>query len=259
VCTIELFVVYSGVCILFALGRAVLIVLRQPRLYGPYLLFLVLAHLVWFAKADESVATARDAESRVVEAFVDGLLDASWFLLKLGLQFAATRTGFSCYAVTVFTVWLWWHSTRAFQRRVTAAEVAIQGTVETVHGGAAETEALQRQEDMYDVQPVELANEPFRSLTNHQRYWVYWCKSMFCCTPEARLEVAQVMLVRKKLQDEMRNKGVRFAHIATTVDRIVELAFTPLDAEVNAQYLRWSSTIQKQLRDYKEATTRKAD
>jgi hypothetical protein len=257
VAVIQSFVVFSAVRLVVGLCKALYAVLRQPRLYGPYLLFLILANLIWAVSGEDSSGTAQSVSSRVIDAFVDGLLDALWFILKSGVLYAFTRTGFSVYTVTVFTCGIWWHVTHAFQRRVTAAEVAIVGTVETVHGGAAETEALQRQEDLYDVQPVELANEPFRSLTNHQRYWVYWCKSVFTCTVEARSEPAQVMMVRQQLQKEMRNKGVRLVHIATTIDRIVELAFTPLDAEVHAQYLRWSSTIQQQVADYKRAAQRK--
>jgi hypothetical protein len=260
VATLQGFVCFCALRVLLATLRCLLAVLRQPRIWGPYLLFLVLVNLVHLAVADEdSQGAAQPVSSRVIDAFVNGLLDASWFLLKAGVLFAFTRTGFGTYSVGVFTLWVWWHITHAFQRRVAAAEVAIVGTVETVRGGAAETEALQRQEDLYDLQPVELANEPFRSLTNHQRYWVYWCKSTFNCTVEARSEPAQVMMVRQQLQKEMRNKGVRFAHIATTVDRIVELAFTPLDAEVNAQYLRWSASIMQQVADYKRAVARKAD
>jgi len=206
----------------------------------PWVLLLVVCMVfVGFVQANEDFEHATR-----MHPFVRGLLapfSFPWTLVKLlGLRWivAGLLITVVLYLLTICVL---------LRGRVRAAVERVPHTLRLLKGDAEDMDAAVRLQDAAEVQPEEIANEPMRveprhggalaGLTGHQRWWVYWCKAHFDCTPSAATD-AQIAVVRQQLQREMKKKGVRNVHIAMHVDRIIACAFVPTPQELDAGWLK---------------------
>jgi len=114
------------------------------------------------------------------------------------------------------------------------------------------------EEDNIDVEKERDENAlpdqalPYRSLSAFQRRWALWCKATFDCNPRTRSS-AQVAAVKLGLQKELRKNKVRDAHIAVMADRIVQLAFLPLRAELEARDMLDHHVVRAAIAEYRSA------